>query len=60
MQNIHTYNQSGLSRLASVLLRQSHPATADEGRATLRNCLSVYAPDTQSLERAIADYFRSR
>jgi hypothetical protein len=60
MQNISAYSQSGLTRLASLLLRQNHPANADEGRLTLHNYLGVYAPDTQSLERAISDYFRTR
>jgi hypothetical protein len=60
MHSLQTYNQFGLSRLASVLLRQNHPATAEEGRAALRSSLGVYAPDVQALERAINDYFRPR
>jgi hypothetical protein len=60
MHSLQTYNQFGLSRLASVLLRQYHPTTAEEGWATLRSSLGVYAPDVQTLEHAINDYFRSR
>jgi hypothetical protein len=56
----HTFNQSGLSRLAAVLLRQSHPSTIEEGRATLRASLGVYAPETQVFDRAVSDYFRGR
>jgi hypothetical protein len=60
MQNIQTYNQNGLGRLAVVLLRQSHPSTMEEGQATLRASLGVYTPDADVFDRAVSDYFRGR
>ncbi len=60
MPNTHTYSQTGLGRLAMVLLRQSHPTNMEEGRATLRSALGVYVPDACVFDRAINDYFRAR
>jgi hypothetical protein len=60
MTTLNCYNQTALGRLAVVLLRQNHPATMDEGRATLKRSLGVYAPETQMIDRAVSDYFRSR
>jgi hypothetical protein len=60
MQNTHTYNQTGLGRLAAVLLRQTHPSTIEEGRAALKGALNVYAPDAIIIDRAVSDYFRAR
>jgi hypothetical protein len=60
MPNTHPYNQTGLGRLAAVLLRQTHPSTMEAGRAALKGSLGVYAADPELIDRAVSDYFRGR
>ncbi len=60
MQHMNSYNQIALGRLAAVMLRQSHPATIEEGRAALQASLGVYAPEARMIDRAVSDYFSAR
>jgi hypothetical protein len=60
MQNMLTYNQTGLGRLAAVLLRQYHPLSADAGRTALKNALGVYTADSKLFDSVVSDYFRGR